>query len=54
MKAMEEWLHPLAYQGGKCAPALNWKRWEKQRRKAEQLVREQGRRKRIKRGLVVL
>ena len=50
---MEEWLRPLAYQGGKCAPALNWKRWEKQRRKAEQLVREQGRRKRIKRGLVL-
>ena len=53
MKAMEEWLHPLAYQGGKCAPAPNWKHWEKQRRKAEQLVREQGRRKRIKRGLVL-
>ena len=33
--------------------ALNWKRWEKQRRKAEQQAREQGRRKRIKRGLVL-
>ena len=33
--------------------ALNWRRWEKQRRKAEQQAREQGRRKRIKRGLVL-
>ena len=55
IEVMEEWLRPLAYQGGKCAPAYNWKRWEKQRRKAEQQVREQqgARCKRIKRGLVL-